>query len=158
MSAVELSHGKQIQGRREQTKPRRESDRVQVDRVAVGHVAPEEPRHELEEQRFSEFEPAEAGWYAGDVRHRHADYERRHSDGEAGNRTRNTDIEQHAFGPNRFADADERTERARERRGHGQEERQRRVDVIIAAGEIVAQLMTAENRENRDAVPQTLGE
>ena len=55
---------------------------------------------------------------------------------------------------NRLADADEGAERAGERRRHRQEERQRRVDVIIAAGEVVPELVTAEDRENRDAVPE----
>ena len=38
--------------------------------------------------------------------------------------------------------------------GSGQEKRQRRVDVIIAAGEVVAELVAAEDREDRAAVPE----
>ena len=37
---------------------------------------------------------------------------------------------------------------------HRQEKRQRRVDVIIAAGEVVAELVAAEDREDRAAVPE----
>ena len=37
--------------------------------------------------------------------------------------------------------------------GSGKEKRQRRVDVIIAAGEVVAELVAAENRQDRAAVP-----
>ena len=59
---------------------------------------------------------------------------------------------------NRLADADERAERAGQREGNRQKERQRRVDVIIAAGKVVPQLVAAEDREDRPAVPEAAQE
>ena len=71
-----------------------------------------------------------------------------------GDRAGDADVEQHPLARNRLADADEGAERAGQRQRRGQEERQGRIDVIIAAGEIVTQLMTAEDREDGAAVPE----
>jgi len=79
-------------------------------------------------------------------------------DEEARDRTGDTDVEQRPLAGDRLADADERAERAGDGQRKRQEEGQRRVDVIIAAGEVVAQLVTAEDREDRDAVPEAAQE
>ena len=69
------------------------------------------------------------------------------------------DVEQHALGGNRLPNSDERAERAREagerrKRRHRDEERPRRVNLIISTGEIVAELVRAKNRQDRAAIPE----
>src|SRR5262249_2951 len=88
-------------------------------------------------------------------RHPDPDEQRGDGDHEAGKRSGDTDVEQHAFLRYWFADADECAERAGNRDRHGQEERQRRVDVIIAARDVVSEFVAAENGEDRRAVPES---
>src|SRR5205814_9309848 len=88
----------------------------------------------------------------------YADDQRRDGDQETGDRTRDPDVEEHAFLRNRLADADEGAERARQRDRHRQEKRQRRIDVIIATGQIVPELVAAEDSENRRAVRKATDE
>src|SRR4029077_17760018 len=53
---------------------------------------------------------------------------------------------------------DERAQGSGQGKGRGEEKRERRVDVIISASEVVAHLVAPENRENRRAVPQAVQE
>src|SRR5207244_6242935 len=86
------------------------------------------------------------------VRHRNANQERRDGDDETGNWSSDTDVEEHVLLWDRFADANEGAERPGNRNRHRQEKRERRIDVIIAAGDVVPELVAAKNGKNRRAV------
>ena len=128
---------------------------MHVQRVAVGLRSPQQPRRELEEHRLAQLEQVRrVGRQADDMGHRKTDEERRNGDDEAGNGTGDADIEQHPLARNRLADADERTHRAGQQERDRDEKRQRRVDVIIAAREIVAELVAPQDRQDGGTVPE----
>ena len=117
-----------------------------------GMASPEHARGELDQERLSE---PQLAFLRSDRRHgreRHAEKQRRHGHQEPGNRSGNADVEQHPLARNRFANADEGAERAGQRNRQRQEIRQARVDVIIAAGEIVAEFVGTEDCQDGDAV------
>ena len=61
--------------------------------------------------------------------------------------------------PDRRPDLDERAHRPRDERGrHGQEEGQRRVDVVVDARQVVPHFVGAEDGEQRQAVPEAAGQ
>ena len=155
MAAVQLADREQVQRRRQHPEPGRERHRVHVQREAVRRRAPDQPRRELEEQRLAQLEqPALVGGQRRHVRHRQANEQRRHGDDEAGDRAGDADVEQHLLARDLLADADERAHRPGQQERHRNEKRQGRIDVIIAAGEIVAELVAAEDGEDRSAVPE----
>ena len=61
------------------------------------------------------------------------------------------DVEERALRRERLADANDRAERAREGHRRGNEVGQRRVHVVVAAREVVAELVGAEDGEQRHA-------
>src|SRR5262249_5604380 len=87
----------------------------------------------------------------------HADQERWHRDDEPGDWACDTDVEQHALGADRLADADHRAERAEQRYpGRRNEVREGRADPVVAAGEIMTYLVRTEDGERGDAVPESI--
>ena len=105
-----------------------------------------EPRRRFEQQRLAELQhPAASVGTRTTCDIDEADEQRRHRDHEPGDRAGDADVEQHPLARNRLADADEGAHRAGQQERHRDEKRQRRVDVIIAAREIVAELVAAED-------------
>ena len=88
--------------------------------------------------------------------------ERRYQHDESCDRTGHADVEQGLAILKLLADADDRAERADLESARSQVERQevgqRRVQPVAAAGQVVAHLVRAENREDRGAVPQSVQE
>ena len=127
---------------------------MHVQRVAV-RMGPRASSSELEEQRLAKLhEVRRVRRQTHDVRHRQADEERRDRDQEAGDRAGDADVEEHPLARNRLADTDERAHGSRQEEGDRDEKRQGGVDVIIAAGKIVPELVAAEDREDRPAVDE----
>ena len=87
-----------------------------------------------------------------EVRQREADEQGRHGDDEPGDGPGDPDVEQPALVRNRLANADERAERSGQRDRNRKKIGQACIDVIMSAGDVVAELMTSENAENRRAV------
>ena len=72
-------------------------------------------------------------------------------------RAGDADVEQHALGRDRLADPDDGAERAEEKRRR-QEEGQAGVDVIIAAGEVMTELVRPEDSDDGDGVRPAVAE
>ena len=128
-------------------------------RVAVRQRAPDQPRGKLEEQRLAQLDQARDG-SSGSLTMRDSaqpDEQRRHRDEEPGDRSGNADVEERDL---------RRESRERMRmnapsvpvsgNGGRDEERARHVDAVSQAGEVVAHLVAAENRQDRHAVPQAV--
>ena len=129
---------------------------MHVDRVAVADGSPHHPCRHLEQQRLAQLgQPARIHRQAIDARHHQADEQRRHRDHEAGNWTGDADVEERGLVRDARLDTDERAERAGHQRRR-QEERPRCDHVVVQACHVVAHLMTAENREDRQAVPEAV--
>jgi hypothetical protein len=158
VAAVELSDWKEIERRCEQPPPCRKCHGVQVERVTVGRRSPDQPRRQLEQEGLAEFDAAEIRRHPDDMRHPDADEQRRNGDHEAGNRTGDADVEQHPLLRDRLADADERPQGAGYRNWNGEKERQRGIDIIIAARQIVTEFVAAEDRQDGRTVPEAVQE
>ena len=78
---------------------------------------------------------------------RQADGQRRQQKYEAGQRPRDADIEQHALGIDRRADADEGAERSHQRRR--QEVRQAGIHAVVQGREVVAELVRQQDGQQR---------
>src|SRR5204863_1126416 len=84
-----------------------------------------------------------------------ADEERGYGDEESRNRPGDADVEQHPFERNRLTNADEGAQRAARRQRQRKKEWQRRIDVVIAAREVVAERVAAKDAQNRGAEPES---
>jgi hypothetical protein len=90
----------------------------------------------------------------------HAKEQDRDGNEESGDRTGDADVEQRRLGRDRLTDSDDRSRRSgpdtanenrwRQRKKIGE----RRIDTVIAAGEIVAELVSAEDGDDARAVPE----
>jgi hypothetical protein len=112
MSAVELTDGKQIERGHEESDPAGKTDRMQHQRLRVGHGRPEEPLRELDQQRIAEH-------HSASVRGCHhcgpldAHQNCRNSNDESRDWPGDPDVEEPAFVRNRLANANKRADRAR---------------------------------------------
>ena len=129
VAAVELGDRKEVQRGGQQSEPCRERHRVHVDRIAVGDIAPDQPRRERKssgspssiEHRLNPPAADRRATASGPMN------ERRHRDDEAGQRPGDADVEQRDLVGDARLDADERAERAGQRQRRRQEIRPRRV-------------------------------
>src|SRR5262249_25082056 len=87
-----------------------------------------------------------------EMRERDADEQRRHGDDESRDGAGDADVEEPSLVRDRLTNANERAERTSQRNGNRQKIGQARVDVIMSAGDVVAEFVTSENREDRRAV------
>ncbi len=149
--AIELAEREQVQRRGQQAEPRGQPHRVHVERVAVGDRSPKQALDQREEQRVAEHQAAAVVRQRDDLRSGDASRQQRHGDDEPGQGPRYRDVEEGAGVRDRFAQANERAERAGERQRRGEEPRERGVHVVIAAGQVVSQLVRAEDAEHRQA-------
>src|SRR5690606_6413988 len=85
-----------------------------------------------------------------------APVEKRQQRDETGDRAGDADVEERLLRWERLADADDRAERSGERQRRGNEVGQRGIDAVIAAREIVSELVRAQNRQQRQRVPQAV--
>ena len=90
-----------------------------------------------------------------DFREREPDGQRRQQKDKPGHGSGHADVEQHALGIDRRADANEGAERSRER-GRRQEVRQAGIHAVIHAGDVVAELVSQQDGEQRERERQPL--
>src|SRR5687768_18489835 len=94
------------------------------------------------------------------MRKAHADDQDRYEDEETCDWARNANIEELSLRGDRLPDANHRAQRTGERAIHRQPERQkvrqRGVDAVVSAREIVTEFMSAEDREHATAVPRSV--
>ena len=121
----------------------------------LGTVAPDEPGRELEEQRFAELDEHRLILRQPiDARQHQADHKRRHGDDEAGERTRNADVEQRRPRRDARLDANERSEGAGEWKGNRQEIGTSRDHAVAETRYVVAHFMATEDQQDGEAVPE----
>ena len=156
VSSVELADREQVQARDEQAEPRGHERRVLVHRRArVGRDSDEmlSPAHD---QRVFEERRVRGERQGARPRMRDSVQEERDRREEPRDRARDADVEQHRLAPDRLLDADEGSERAGqvEERRHQQRGRkevgERSGDAVAAAGQVMPELVDAEDREERD--------
>src|SRR5262252_1797488 len=96
MTAIELSHWKQIHRRGQETEPGGPRHRVHVERIAVWNRTEEDPADRAKQQRLAQFqtECRHRLWQADDVRKAYPDDKRWHQHKESGDRARHADVEQ----------------------------------------------------------------
>jgi hypothetical protein len=151
---VELADGEQVHRRHQHADPSGAEDRVELQLRAPMEPSLEERGAErgAEEQPVGR-ESARRFGCAGD-----AGYEKRKRDREARNRPGGRDVEQGLPRRNRAPDPDDGTERPDQHGGSRDEERQRRGNAVVAAGEVVAHLVGPENRQQEGRVGDAVRE
>lgn len=147
VAAVELRRGKEVQGGGEETHPsgaadRREEQHIGIDAGVKERVEP------AKQQRRSEnhvgLRSARMSKGRNDAGMEHTINERGNRENKSDERTGSADIEQRARRANRRANEDERSKGSDER-GKRDEERIGGTDVVVAASEEMAQLVSEKN-------------
>jgi competence protein ComEC len=144
VAAVELPHGKQVHRGDEQAEPTGEVGRPETDRGGRLEPGIEQQRSQQRDAADEETGDDAVGVDRPGLRQPH-DHQR-HRDQPARERSRGGDVEQGAAVRDGAPDPDHGTERA-ERPGTRDEERQGRGDPVVAAGEVVSELVAAEDQE-----------
>ena len=159
VAAIELADRKQVERGGEQAEPGGERHRMHVDGVALRQRAVEKIRNRLEEQRFAQFHESPC------VGRQRCDRDRLMPTSSTGMATRKPAIgpaipmsNSSRFAGNRLPNPDEGAKRPGERQRRRQEVGQRRVDPVVAAREVVPELVRAEDRQDRRAVPEAVEE
>ena len=155
MPAVELSDGEQVQRCGEEAEPCGKRHRMEIDGESGRGRAQDEPRHRAKQGWLSEFHALKVGRQEDDIREGHADHQHWHRHDEPGDRTGDADVEELTLDRDRLPDPDERAQGSRQD-GRGQEIGQRGVDAVVTAGEVVTHFVAAQNRQDRQAVPETV--
>ena len=145
VSAVELSGGEQVEGSGEEADPRGAANWVKKD-VRDGRMRIEKRRESMNDERRAQ-DGADVFWI-GEAGHdfgvKDAEDECGQRDDESEERAGGADVKECALGSNRRADEDECAECAYEA-GERHEIGIAGVDVMVAAGEIVAEFVNQEN-------------
>lgn len=154
VSAIELARWKEIQGGSEEADPSGAADRVEEENVGR-RARVNDPGKEAKKQRHAEDNVRMRGVDdAGcDLGVKNAEEERGHCKNEAYQWAGRADIEERAGGANRRTNHDEGAESADER-WEGNEKRIARMNVVVAAGEEVAEFVSEKNDEQCDGKGQ----
>lgn len=147
MTAVQLGNGKEIERSRKQTDPGGAADGRQQEKV--GSDAGMQEKIEKTQQERSAKHELSARWIGesgNELGVEHTIEECRDSEKEAYERARSADIEQRPMGADRRADEDEGTESANQR-GEGNKKWIAGTNVMIAAGEEMAEFMRKKNAQ-----------
>jgi len=149
---------KKIERSGEESDPGGAADRMQ-EKIAGVRAVTKQRREELKQEWSAEDEfvvggDGQAGYEFGV---QYAVDERGDRDDEADERTGGAHVEERAIGANGRANEDEGSERTDER-GKRNEERIAGTDVVMAAGEEVAEFVSEKNGEQREGEGQTGGE
>src|SRR2546426_1281438 len=151
VASVELTGRQEVDRGHEQTDPARECERV---RMAEERVRQREEQREGAEQKRRLRLPCEREAGSGRRRgQRESRQGHRNCDRESDKRSRNADIEKRAAIRYRVSHTDERAKRA-EGRDRRQEERKRRLHFVSLRDEVVAHLVGAEDRQQRQSEEQ----
>ena len=158
VAAIELRGGKKIERSGEEPDPGSAADRMQ-EKIAGVRAVTKQRREKLKQEWSAEDEfvvggDGQAGYEFGV---QDAVDERGDRDEEADERTGGADVEERAVGANGRTDEDEGAQRADER-GKRNEERIAGADVMMAAGEEVAEFVGEKNGEQRECEGQAGGE
>jgi len=148
MPSVELSDGEEIHRRDEHPHPRSAVDRADLEQDLPVH----DPLEKGGQQGRAEVALRSAGHERHDRGALESDVEDRKCHDESRDGTGRCDVEESAPRGDGPADADHRSERADEQGDPGDEERNGRRDTVVAAGEIVAHLVGAEDQEQQEGV------
>ena len=150
MATVQLAHGEQVQGSHEQTDPCGAADGRKEQRAGV-HAGVQEGVKKSQQQRHAEGDVGviEICETRHEFRMNDSVEKGRNSEDEAHKRSRSAYIKEGAVGANGGADQDESAERANERR-KGKEVRIAGADVMMSAGEEVAEFVSKKNGEQRE--------
>jgi competence protein ComEC len=140
MTAVELSHGEQVQRGHEHAEPSRDPHSVEGERASGRQAQLEKPHQQGPPQR--------RGRALGDHAARREGEEANHEPGE---RTGRRDVEQGPAMGDDPTNADDGTEGA-ERHDPGKEKGKRGGDAVVAAGKVVPHLVGAEDRQHGERV------
>ena len=133
---------------------------MQVDDHSRRDWAEHQPPHRPEEWRLAN-QHQRFGWRRNrQLGHVHPGDERRHEHDESGDRARHADVEQNLACRERLADSNDRAKRANlEADGteiERQKIRQRRIELVAPARQVVAHLVRAQDGENRRAIPEAV--
>src|SRR5215467_1666980 len=144
MAAIQLADRQQIHGSSKHPDPGAASDRVEAD---VGGLHSREDRMDQQplQTGYAEMNAAlvyDPGNYLGEGQ---SDRERRYEEHKSGERPGDSNIEERPLTVDRRSYADERSERAQERRR--EEVRQAGVDPMIGGGEIVSEFVSQQDRQ-----------
>src|SRR5262249_20035744 len=145
MPAVELTDRKQIESRRKESEPCCDADGMEIDFHAGRRSLSHQRCDRLEDQRLSKLD-GRTGWRSCNISgFCKCNGQGWNSEDEANDWPRNSNLEQCRAMLNRRLDADEGSHRSHGRPGYRDEIRQRCVNAIIAARQVVSHLMTEEN-------------
>jgi hypothetical protein len=157
VATVELADRCEVECGSQQAKPGGPAQRVQVHGLPIGQCAEEQPLDQLEDQRLAKLDALEILRERDDIGQGHPQDQHRHEHDKPGEGAGDADVEDLAFGRDALPDPDDRSERPRRRhegQPEGNEVGERGVDPVVAAGEVVTELVCAENRQDADAVPE----
>lgn len=143
VAAIELASRQKIEGGGEEADPGSAPDRMNQ-KIADGGVRVKHGCEEAHNQRHAEDDVRVRGEAGNDLCVQHTKGKRRKSKNEADQRTGSADIEQGTGGANGRADQNKSAERADER-GRGNEERIAGTDVMMTAGEDMAEFVGEQN-------------
>ena len=154
VAAVELSHRQQVERGREHADPRRQREGVEVEHRARRQPAVEDEGEQVDREvgaRAVEHHGRRTGRLGdhGRSRPRHAEHEEWHQRDEAGDRTGDADVEQLLLGVIRARMRMNAPKVPRPERS-GQEVRRGRRHPVTAAGEEVAELVAAQDDQQRE--------
>ena len=152
VAAVELADGQQVEAGQKQAEPTREAHRPEGQSHAFGGGAEKQPRQPLQEEGIAQ-QHAPVGVGVGNVvRAIEAEDQHRQGHDEAGQGSRDAHVEQRATMGERALDPDERAQRS-DQAGERNEEGERRLDAVVEAGEVVAELVGEHDAQHPDDEP-----
>ena len=161
VAAIELADGKQVDRRQQESKPRGKPDRAQRE-VLVRHIGPHPVCDRLEQERLAEAEAPFRRYARTRARRRNPNEERGDADDEAGERARESDVDERSSVGKRRADENESAQGADDGKRKRDEHRKRCADSIASCSQVVTELVArddrhdgeAERKSEHDALPQ----
>jgi competence protein ComEC len=151
VAPVELADGEKVHRGDQHPDPRRAVDGIELElRASVKQLLEIRRAERAAEKQPVSGRPGNLG-RPSDTRD-----EERKGDRESGDRSGGRDVEQRPPGRDHAANSDDGAQRPDEHGGSGDEKRQRGGNTVIAAGEVVAHLVGAQDQQQKGSVRETV--